>query len=252
MHNLRSALLACFSLLSITAFAQSPDSSWQKPIVHHEFGINTTLLVKQIFNLSNNTFPTLPYDITYKRILNNNAWRFGLGITADNSKLSRSTTGSSSVPQGPDENTPTYNRSTSVFFRGGWEHHFLIERHFIICAGADLAFEGSNSASQTAFVYNNLPSYYSFQKTKIASQSWKAGGGPVAGLQFMFAKRMSLSTEIPLYVFYSNGKTVTENYTKYLQYPNSYIEQTETETETTSGYNFSVTLPVTLYLTVRF
>ena len=50
--------LFCISLLS-SGFA-----------IAQEFGVNTTLMLKQVFNLSNNTFTTLPYDLTYKSIRN--------------------------------------------------------------------------------------------------------------------------------------------------------------------------------------
>src|ERR1044072_4096737 len=85
------SFFACAQFLS----AQDTAAVAIKSPVAHEFGFNGTLLLKQVFNLSNSAFTMLPYDVTYKRIAGNMAWRFGLGATIDYSKTSTLTTGQS-------------------------------------------------------------------------------------------------------------------------------------------------------------
>jgi len=224
-----------------------------KPEVRHEFGINCTMLLKQVFNLSNNTFTMLPYDVTYKRIVRNSALRFGLGATIDYSKTSTKTTnsGSSGFP-GPDESAPIYHHAYDIFFRAGWEKRFPIEKRFLAYAGFDLAGHYGASSSQTATVFNNLPTSYSYQRSTASSYAIDIGGGPVAGIQFAITNRLSVFTEIPLYVFYSIDQDKTTDYSNFLQFNSSFVSQTSTSTDNLSGLKFSITLPVTLYLAVKF
>lgn len=242
-------------LFSTSCFSQN--DSTEKCNFDHEIGINTTMLLKQIFNLSNNTFPTLPYDLTYKLISENNKWaiRGGVGITLNNSSVSSTitSTNQNQTPGGPDAIVPTTNNSTNLFYRMGWEQRFVIDGRFLPYAGFDIAGQFGNSKSQSSNVSNNLPFSYSYTKTRDNILTMMYGGGPVAGIQFFLTKKVSLFTEIPIYFFYSYQKEVTNNYQNQFDFNSgTYISSENGQTQKITGTKLSVTLPVTLYMALKF
>jgi hypothetical protein len=244
MRPLRSTLFLVALSFSVAASAQ--DSS----AVQHEFGFNTTLLLKQVFNLSNNTFPMLPYDLTYKRIHGAHAWRFGLGVDVDLQNVATSTSGSGTTT-GPDPIGPTYSRDGLVSLREGWEKRFDLDKRFTAWLGLDVVEAYGNNSAQTISVFNNLPGSYFYSRTTISGNTIEGGLGPVAGIQFMLTKRLSLFTEAPLYAVFHYEQKKTENYQN--QYNGfEYEASLDKETVTTSKLNFSFTMPVTLYLALKF
>lgn len=240
---------AAFAQDSTRVHHHQPDTAEMKRHPH-ELGVNTTLLLKQVFNLSNNTLPMLPYDITYKYIMKKSALRFGIGLTVDFSSSSTTNSVSNTQPS-PDPISPTYNRSAATFMRAGWEWRTRLARRFLFYYGADLAGQYGMTEAQTITVFNNLPNNYSYSKTNLSSSTAKIGGGPVAGLQWFAARRISIATEVPLYVMYSHQRTTTQDFEKNISFGN---EQTDynTESETITGLNVALTLPVTLYAAFRF
>jgi opacity protein-like surface antigen len=248
MNSLKTAFLAFCSSLFFTSTAQEADSTLR---IRHEVGINTTMLIKQIFNLSNNTFPTLPYDITYNCVRNKSALRFGVGFTFENTTLTRIESSNSPFPT-PDDNVPTYDRSFSASLRAGWERRYYFDKRFMAYAGIDIAVGMFDGKSQTVSIFNNLPSSYNFQKSTVTQSSMKLGGGPVAGLRFNISKHLSLLTEMPVYAFYNHSKMTSVDYSRNIDFGGNTTENTNSETEITSGSNISITLPVTIYLVVRF
>jgi hypothetical protein len=246
-------------LFSVSCFAQdtTKKESTTKCKFDHEIGINATLLLKQIFNLSNNTFPTLPYDLTYKLIRNNNKWaiRAGAGITMNNSTVTSTTTSSNqSQVAGPDPIVPTSSNSTNLFYRAGWERRFVFDKKIVVFAGVDLVGQYGTTNSQSSNVFNDLPNNYSYTKTTDKTSLMAYGGGPVAGIQFFISKRLSLFTEIPIYFLYSNQKEITDNYQNRsdASFANTYTSSNNTQTQITKGSKLSITLPVTLYLAIKF
>jgi hypothetical protein len=251
INFLKTALLIFSSSLFLVSTAQEADSTMVRPKPQHEIGINTTMLLKQIFNLSNNTFTTLPYDITYNYAWKRAALRFGIGITYSNNKVNRTESSTAFIP-GPDDNVPTYDNSFSTSIRAGWERRYHFDRRFMAYAGVDIAAGMSEAKSQTVNVFNNLPNSYSFQKSTVEQNTVKLGGGPVAGLRFNISKHLSLLTEMPVYAFYNYSKMTTVDYSKNIDFSGTTFINTNTKSETTSGSSLSITLPVTLYLVVRF
>jgi|GEM_PF-6693587 len=257
--NLAKHLAFCLAAFPAFAFAQTIDTvapPHTERMRSHEFGINATMLLKQVFNLSNNTFQMLPYDVTYKCIGARSAWRFGLGLDVNYSTSETSITstgGGGSTPPGPDEDAPTYSRSAALDFRGGWEKRFQLEKRVLLYAGFDLAAGYGKEASQTAIVFNNLPNSYSYSRTTITRNLYQAGGGPVGGIQLLLGKRLSLFTEVPLYAMYTYDETKTVDYdNSYQQFSGEWISSTDTHKEKLTGANVKLTLPVTLYLGIKF
>lgn len=244
MRPLRSALFLVALSFSVAAPAQDTTAK------HCEFGFNTTLLLKQVFNLSNNTFAMLPYDLTYKRINGNHAWRFGLGVDVDLQNVTTETSGGGTV-SGPDPVGPTYSRNGLLSLREGWEKRFDMDKRFTAWLGVDLVEAYGNNSAQSISVFNNLPSNYSYSRTTLSGNTIEAGLGPVAGIQFALTKRLSLFTEAPLYAVFHYEKQETENYTNQY-FGGGYNAELNKETITTSKLNLSFTMPVTLYLALKF
>ena len=257
---MKNLIFASLLILSASTFAQDTlkTESSRKCQFNHEIGINATLLLKQVFNLSNNTFPTLPYDITYKLISNNNKWaiRAGVGVSLNNSTVSSTTTTASlnQPPSGPDQAVPTETNSTNLFYRVGWERRFINYGKILPYAGFDIAGQFGTSKSQSSNVSDNLPFNYSYTKTSDKTVNNTIGGGPVAGIQFFITKKISLFTEIPIYFFYTQQKESTNSFQNQLDNNNSgtYTTSENDQTIKTTSTKLSVNLPVTLYLAIKF
>jgi hypothetical protein len=243
-------------VIPFTSLAQDTTKIAEPPAkkINHEIAINTTLLLKQIFNLSNNTFPTLPYDVTYKLIIKKSAIRVGAGINMTNSSLTTSTTSTNqnSAPSGPDAVVPTINKSSNLFYRVGWEKRYTVGTRVAASWGVDFAGQYGKSNSQSSSGFNSLPNNYNFTKTTDNLKMMAYGGGPVVGIQVFITKRISVSTEVPLYFQVIQQTEVTENFQNNYSSFNGWTSSTNTQTQTTKGTKFSLTLPVTLYLAIKF
>ena len=253
---MKKILLSLSILLTINTIAQDTTKVVEHKVkkVNHEIAVNTTLLLKQIFNLSNNTFQTLPYDLTYKLIVKKSALRVGLGVTMDNSSLTTTTTSTnpSTAPPGPDAIVPTITNSTNLFYRVGWEKRYMLGSRIGIFCGVDFAGQYGTSYSSSSSGFNNLPNSYSFSKTTDDLKMMSYGGGPVGGIQVYITKRISLSTEVPFYFQIIQQKEKVENYQNSFDPSNGWIASTNTQTQTTTNSKLSLTLPVTLYLAIKF
>jgi hypothetical protein len=225
---------------------------------NHEIGGNMTLFLKQVFNLSNTTLTVLPYDITYKLIRKNDKWagRAGFGITMNNSSINTTQTTTSqnqSTITGPDPVIPTTNNSMNLFYRIGWECRHSFGTRIIASAGLDLAGQYGSSHSQNTEIDNNLPNSYDYLRTTDDISTLAYGGGPVAGLQFMLTKNLSIFTEMPLYFMHTSQKEVVDSYENSLQnFSTTYISEDNKQTQTIKSSKLSVTLPVTLYVALKF
>ena len=255
-------MLLLFSVfLTINSFAQDTAITKQKideaSKLSNEIGLNTTLLLKQIFNLSNNTFPTLPYDLTYKLIKNKSALRIGLGITMTNSSVetttsSTSTFSTTSTAPSPDATVPVESKSTNLFYRVGWERRYMLNKYIGACWGIDMAGQYGTSYSQSSNGFNNLPFSYSFTKSTDKLTLLTYGGGPMVGIQVFFAKHISVYTEVPIYFMLEQQKDVSETYQHSYSSSNGWNTTTNTQTQMTKGTTLNITLPVTLYLAIKF
>lgn len=252
---MKKIILVLLILFSINCIAQDNTDAPKTWKFNHEIGVNTTLLLKQVFNLSNNTFSTLPYNLTYKLIHKKWAIRLGTGISLINSKVKTSTTstGTNAPPPGPDAEIPTENKSTDFFYRLGWEYQFDLGKGIIAYSGLDFAGQYGESYSQNSLLFNNLPNSYSFIKTTNDLKTNVYGGGIVAGIQIYLTKHLSLFTEIPVYFQWTEQKEETVSYRNSLDFFNgNYESEEEKQTDDSKVSRLSITLPVTLYLALKF
>lgn len=264
---MKKSVLLFAVLLCSTAFAQDTTTTKKAclKMIDHELGANVTTLLKQVLSFSNNNFPTLPYDITYKIVCKKLAGRLGAGISMNNTEASTTSTTTVTNPnpnqppsqQNPDQTVPTINKSSGVFYRIGMECIHKFDSRLSASIGLDFIGQRTKSSSQNSFVFNNLPSSYQFNKTTDNSTTVTYGWGPVAGLQFFISKRLSIYTEMPVYMQYSTEEHTTNTYSNNGQtmWPSTSIEYTSTNTnrnQTIKSSKVSVILPVTLYMAVKF
>lgn len=232
-------------LLPVSLVAQdTPDAKNFK----HEIGINATQLIKQLISFSNSNPPTLPYTLTYKYISGKKAFRFGIGASIARDKGESKPLNTPNQFYGP---VPTYFNETIADIRIGYEIQIPIEKRFVGYFGFDIITALDREKSFSVTVNDNLPSFYSYNQTTVNNSTFGIGGGPVAGFQFMINKRISVFTESPLYFTFSKGNLKTESTT------DSDFGQGQTTTRindisSTSATRLNITLPVTLYLAIRF
>lgn len=221
--------------------------------MHHEIGINATLLMKQVLSLSSINAVVLPYDLTYKYITNNKwAFRTGIGLNTTNSTSETTTSTTSTTTAGPDAPAPNISKSFDISYRAGIECRHQFTKWLVGYAGVDLAGSNSKSTSQNSQTFNNLPWSYNYTRTSDVTSAMGIGGGPVLGVQFYVGKRLSFYTEVPIYFIHSSSTENIDNYRNDLQGSNNYVSSTNTQTQTVTGSSWRITIPATVYLAIRF
>ena len=253
------ALLFSFCGFSQDDSTEIPES--KKCNLRHEIGVNATLLLKQVFNLSNNTFTTLPYNLTYKLIWKDFVFRTGAGFSRTESKVEETetsvTTGTSSPNvAGPDKMVPTVNSSYLIAYRAGFEYRHIFDKRIAAYAGLDFVTDYGKSHAQSSSEFNNLPSSYQYTKTTNDVTLKSYGGGPVFGIQLFLSKHLGLFTEVPIYFVQVKQKDISESYQNVGQMNFSgqmnYTATTTKNTEETTASGLTIILPVTLYLSFMF
>jgi hypothetical protein len=212
--------------------------------IYNEIGFDATSLLKQVLSLSNAAYNPLPYDLTYDLIKGSSAIRFGAGMLVQNygqnstSVTTYSPASGTSIPAGPDPQIPFVSNETNIYYRVGWERRFNFGSRITAYCGID--FVGQ--------------SYYYYTKNNETDKYMAYGGGPVAGIQIHLTKRLSLFTELPVYFMASKETDVTTSYNNQLLngYTNTFSSMTSKQTATTTGTNFTVNLPVTVYVAFKF
>ncbi|MGZ3864943.1 MAG: hypothetical protein ACXVC6_02930 [Bacteroidia bacterium] len=262
---MKKLLLFIILSLSFNAFPQkdtiSTSSSQQDSLKkrqrsYNEIGLNITSLIKQVLNLSNTNFTPLPYTVTYKFINRQNKWAFraGMGVFMNNTSVTTTSTTTSQNNPGnpPDESGPITNKFWSTSYRAGFEYRYSVNRRIMAYAGIDLVAQNAKSTSTDIQEFNNLPNTYQFSKTTEVIKTNGFGIGPVAGIQCYIARRLSVFTEVPAYFVYTSKNDVTTSYQNVLQFGGSYQSTTDTQTQLTKTSSLAITLPVTIYLCLKF
>ncbi|MEO8761320.1 MAG: outer membrane beta-barrel protein [Bacteroidia bacterium] len=243
-------LFAC----SLAVSAQdSTKTTKHKRKIYNEIGVNATSLLKQAFG-SSSSIATQPYNLTYKLIVGKWAARVGLGITINNSNtINTSYNQNSYTPYPPDQILPNYNKTTSYYFRGGAEYRVRISRKLLVYGGIDIVGQSSNGKMQDNNVYGSISNNYDYRLTNSNTTSSGLGAGPVIGIQFYCTKRFSIYTEIPFYYMRTTQTIKTTQYENSLDNTGSYfIQNNSGSTHHTTTSAFSITIPATLYLAVKF
>jgi hypothetical protein len=260
---MRNIFLSVFTLSFVIIFSQQnltatnpPSSDSTKLIEHkkkiqHEIGVNSTYLIKQLFS-SNNYLEIQPYQLTYKLIKKNWALRSAFGFNWYNNSSDESIY-DDWYYYAPDNLRPSYNTSTNVYGRLGWEYRFHLSKKIIAYSGIDIIAESFKNKSETQTISNNLPYYYYFESSDIISNRSSAGIGPVLGIQFFATKRLSIFTEIPIYFIQSVTNTTRKNYTNTLSSSsNTFVSSNKTIISKQMSTSSKISLPATIYVAIKF
>ncbi len=206
------------SAINLTQPVQDPTllSSKVKSDKVRYFGIEITQLVKQIINLSSDNTPSSnPFAIQYASNSLQTGRGISYGLTYDYNKF---TDDSNFIKR------ETVNRA--ITFRVGYERKTKWGKRWIALHGYDLVLGGSKLKTDSDQSGNAI----SIQNT---TSLW--GVGPRAGLMFGISDRIFLGSEATYYLRFINDRQLITG-------------QPESKQKTT---DFSLTLPITLFLSVR-
>ncbi|MGB0985125.1 MAG: hypothetical protein ACPG19_13830 [Saprospiraceae bacterium] len=168
--------------IGLISNVQAQDSS---TIKKHEIGIGTGFFTQ---NLSNTNLIS-PYFFTYKSINQSNyAFRFGLGGYYS------------------EENNDSISFSNPNDFRlavrVGWEKRYNLAKNWLINVGGDLSYRLDQE--KKSVLENNV------QKEIMINSSEQFGFGVVAGFQYYFNDRISISTESTILFSFGEQKSETK------------------------------------------
>lgn len=226
-HCLPSLLLILLaSFFSHMGIAQEE----KPPFKQFELGFNSTLLTRQILNLSAANIEQSPYDFSLRYNFspqNNFALRFGTGWRSETSKRIDKNSGSATSQDNEFNNS-------SLDFRLGFEVRKNMGKHFSAHLGFDFISRISSNSSK-----NTNPSGFN----KVEDKAKSLGLGPTLGIQWTFNKHLALYTEGNVYFQHRKSKSMNE-----------FVSGSfSNKTESSGSVNFTrTTLPTTLYLLIRF
>lgn len=182
------------------------------------FGLEINPLIRQIINLNPNSTPTNnPFQLQIASNSNKTGRGFGLGFSYSRSKT---------IDNPSTSQRETINRD--IAFRGGYERKLQLSRRWIFFYGYDLLLGGANLHTETSDpVFGTIT-------TETKRNLW--GLGPRTGLMLLLGDRVTVSTESNLYLRFITDKT-------------SLTGTADSEQRTTE---LEITLPIVLFLSVRF
>ena len=207
-----------------------------QPKFKHYVGVQSNLLIRQVFNLSGTTSATNnPYLFTYA-INNRKGWGLatGLGLTTTNSSTS------DALGSFDKRTTQTMN------VRLGVEKRFVLHPRWNALVGVDGLMNMNKSTSDVKTVQ-------SFGTTSINTSTTKnnlstMGGGIRAALSFALTSRLSLGTETSLAFTSGNEKFSATTYSDN-GFGNINLSSTNNAAKI-SGFNMNV--PTAFFIILKF
>jgi len=235
------AFTAIFLAAAFSSYAQR-DSLHIKKFDHY-IGVQANQLLKQLINLNNsNTTITNPYLLTYAIHLTENGYglQIGLGykyqLTDDRIPVARQT------------------KINESFYRIGVGRKVMLAKRWQLGYGLDYVGDYQVDKTTSSSV-TNFGSTTDSSSSVSTSKTTSMGFGPQATLGFYLTKKICISTEVTYYFLKSKIKQNVfsiDNVTQLFVTPpetTSTGSNSNTETEKTT---FSFSLPVALFLVVRF
>ena len=217
--------------------------SLQTKYVNHYVGVQANQLLKQLINLNGSSAPVNnPYLLTYGIFSSEINWgvELGLGLnyfhTTDN--LS------------PSDHETKLNQ---MFYRLGVARKFEIGKRWE--AGIALDYTGSSQNNTTfsfsVFDFNGQKdSTSTLSETKVKS----SGFGPRLNIRYGLTKYIFLGTEMTFYYSKANNKsdiTVTEVFSNSNFPGDNFVDTSNSKTDVDEK-SFDMTLPVAIFLIVKF
>jgi len=236
-------LCCIFSALFIATTSASAQQADTTKILHHYVGIQANQLLKQLINLNNtNTLISNPYLLTYSLYSARCHWGIetGFGYNYQRSKDKLSTADQES-------------KINETFYRFGIAREFGMGKRWMASAGID--YIGSYQLDKT---FSFTVTEFIPQKDSTASVSTTItkvkGEGVQLRLAYALSSHIMLSTEATFYFTTTNKKSnvlVSDTFTN-TSFPdqNFYtLSSSNTETEESA---FNITVPVAIFLTIKF
>jgi hypothetical protein len=228
----RTLSIAFIAIAPFLCHAQ--DVATKSPKLEHHIGVQVNDLIKQTFNLANNTAANNnPYLITYN-INNSKGWglRVGAGYTL---RGIANDNGVNSVKSDIDD----------LNMRLGVEKKFNLGGRWSTGVGLDGLYNNDKNNTET------VVRAFDTTTTKTRSLTTSYGGGAMAWLRFNITNRVVIGTEASFYYLSGNKEQSVTITTRNEALPGRPIVTTISKVDDgTKEATFN--LPVALYLLIRF
>lgn len=177
MKKISSLIVLIF--LSVFLWGQSNEETSTKDSVKYQIGTDLSPLYRNLLktNSSTNSFFNAPYVLTFKRMKNNRAFRFGIG-TDIKREISN------------ESQADTFIQN-SIRVRMGFEKQKKVSKRWQINTGVDLNFSSSRRDDSNNNTFN--------------SNSKSYGISPLLGVQFQLTPHLFLQTEASFNLFYQTS-----------------------------------------------
>jgi hypothetical protein len=224
-----------------SSFAQT-DTTMRVKKVNHYVGVQVNELIRQIFNFNdnNNTVIDNPYLLKYSLSFAKGKWapHTALGYRFNSIEVEES------------NNKTTQN---DVFYRVGMMRKSMLGKRVEVGYGLDYAGEYANRTTVSISV---IESFFSVDSTyaKFTQKTSAHGGGPHLELSFYITPYLLIGTETNYYFLKSVDRenfliseTVYDPFTGEIS-----LASISNENEKTQRQEFAITVPVAIFLTVKF
>jgi hypothetical protein len=225
------------------ASAQQADADTANKLNHY-IGVQANQLIKQIINLNNNNVAiSNPYLLTYAVFSSKHKWGVtaGFGYTYRRSKDKLASADQES-------------KINESFYRAGIARKFSVGKRWEASLGLD--YIGSYQLDKT-FTFS-VVEFGNQQKDSTASVSTSvakiSGGGLNLGLTWQVSRRVFLGTEMTLYYSTTNRKSnvlVSDTFTN-ANFPEQNMYTLSSANTETEDAEFNTTLPVAIFLMIKF
>jgi len=205
--------------------------------ISHFIGFQANELIRQLFSFGNTIETGNPFLLKYSLRFN----KSNIEITSGLGYRTGST----------NENSGTFITSQSdLFFRLGAAKKYDIGKRFEAGIGIDGLLVNNNNSSENTIINTNInftDSSYSSTSNKIKT----FGAGPQFTFAFYITPRVKLGTELTAYFTYSENNF--DNLVERKQSFNGNVNIDKIEDSGTSfSTEFDITMPISLFLSVKF
>jgi hypothetical protein len=209
----------------------------------HYIGFQANELLRQLINFNNTSTPiNNPYLAIYSISMKNCGWGAHVGVGYIYKKTLIK-----------EEPVSRESRVNDLFYRFGIEKKFMLGKRFECSASLD--FTGSDSLEKTfSTLVTNAGSSNDTTNTTVTHKTTAVGGGPRFTIGFHITDKLILGTEAMFY--YSSQKQKENTYNILIQTDifNNNLQEISTSNSNLEKDidDFSFTLPVALFLIVKF
>jgi hypothetical protein len=241
---MKNTLLCCMALSFLFSKVKAGETDSLKiKTIDHYVGVQANQLLRQLIDLnSSNNVVNNPYLLTYGLYSAKSNWGIELGFGFNYQKIK--------------DNLSTTNQETKFndsFYRIGVAKKFEMGKRWE--AGLAMDYAGSYMLNKTfSFSVTEFNDVKDSTNTQSTSKIKTKGGGLRTHLRFGISKHIYIGTEMTFYFSKSineSNVTVSETFTN-----NSFPDENTYNVSTTNSEleesDFSMTLPVAIFLIIKF